>query len=585
MCGIVGYVGKKKALPILIQGLKALEYRGYDSAGISYFMDNKVNTIKSIGHISNLEKKINDKIDTNIGIGHTRWATHGGVNLDNCHPHTHGIFTIVHNGIIENYMEIKSDLIKSGYTFYGESDSEVVAALFDAVYQKEKDTLKTIDKATKKLKGSYALGILNINEKDTLYAVRKDSPLIIGISKEGNFIGSDILAFNKYTDKYILLDNFDITVLKKDSYKIYNNLKEIKKEINTLSNEEGEVSKGIYPHYMLKEINEEADLIRNNILSDLKDIPDIRKYKYITIVACGSAYHAGLVGSYLFNEYSNLEISCYTASEFRYRKLINKKDALVILISQSGETADTLASLRIAKENGIKTLAIVNVMNSSIAREADMVVYTHAGREIAVATTKAYLMQVYYLGLMTIKASDIKYTDMIKYYQELPILMEKLISYDYSTLAKKLYKKDNIFYLGRNVDYALSLEGSLKLKEISYIESVAYPSGELKHGTISLITDGIPVISIITKDDILDKSISNIKEVNARGAYSIIIAKEDFDIERDTYKDIIRIPNTHPILMPLLTVIPLQLISYEVAKLKGYDIDKPRNLAKSVTVE
>ncbi len=585
MCGIVGYVGKKKAIPILINGLRALEYRGYDSAGVSYFIDNEINTIKSIGHISNLEKKINKDVDTNIGIGHTRWATHGGVNLDNCHPHTHGVFTIVHNGIIENYMELKNDLIKSGYEFYGQSDSEVIAALLDSIYKKEKDTLKTIDKATKKLKGSYALGILNSDEQETLYAVRKDSPLIIGISNDGNFIGSDILAFNKYTDKYILLDNFDITVLHGNDYKIYNKLKEVEKKINTLSNEEGEVSKGIYPHYMLKEINEEADLIRNNILSNLDDIPDIRKYKYITIVACGSAYHAGLVGSYLFNEYSDLEISCYTASEFRYRKLINKKDALVILISQSGETADTLASLRLAHDNGVKTLAIVNVMNSSIAREADIVVYTHAGREIAVATTKAYLMQVYYLGLMAMKASDLDYSKMIKYYQELPSLMEKLINYDYSTLAKKLCDKDTIFYLGRNVDYALSLEGSLKLKEISYIESVAYPSGELKHGTISLITDGIPVISIITKDDILDKSISNIKEVNARGAYSIIIAKEEYDIEKECYKDIIKLPSTHPILMPLLAVIPLQLISYEVAKLKGYDIDKPRNLAKSVTVE
>ncbi len=585
MCGIVGYVGKKKAVPILLNGLKALEYRGYDSAGISYIIENEVNTIKSIGHISSLEKKISKDIDTNIGIGHTRWATHGGVNLDNCHPHTHGVFTIVHNGIIENYMELKNDLINSGYKFYGESDSEVVAALLDFIYKKEKNTLKTINKATKKLKGSYALGILNSNELDTLYAVRKDSPLILGISDNENFIGSDILAFNKYTDKYILLDNLDIALICDRDYKIYNNLKEIKKEIHTLNNEEGEVSKGIYPHFMLKEINEEANLIRNNIVSNLDDIPDIRKYKYITIVACGSAYHAGLVGSYLFNEYSNLEISCYTASEFRYRKLINKKDALVILISQSGETADTLASLRLAHENGVKTLAIVNVMNSSIAREADMVIYTHAGREIAVATTKAYLMQVYYLGLMAIKASKLDYSDMIKYYQELPILMDKLINYDYSTLAKKLYKNDNIFYLGRNVDYALSLEGSLKLKEISYIESVAYPSGELKHGTISLITDGMPVISIITKDDILDKSISNIKEVNARGAYSIIIAKEEYDIEKECYKDIILLPSTHPILMPLLAVIPLQLISYEVAKLKGYDIDKPRNLAKSVTVE
>jgi len=586
MCGIFGYIGKNKSIEILLDSLKSLEYRGYDSGGIAYLKDNKIEIIKSIGKINNLEEKVNKNIDTSLGIGHTRWATHGGVNIHNCHPHRHGKITLVHNGIIENYLEIKNKLISLDYTFYGDTDSEVLCALIDYYYNQDNDILNVLNKVTKEVIGSYATCIIIDNNYDYIYVIRKDSPLIIGISNNKKFISSDIPAIIKYTNKYILLDDYDIACISKNNVSVYNNKKLLTKDIHIYDNNQEVYGKDNFEHYMLKEIYEQPNLIIKNLPDNLKNIPNIKKYNNIYIVACGSAYHAGLLGKHFIEEYVNIPVHVDIASEFRYNKLFLNSNDLVIIISQSGETADTLAALRRAKNMSIDTLAIVNVESSSIAREADNVIYTNAGIEVAVATTKAYMMQVFILGLIAIKNSSLKYNEIINEYKLLPNQINNILNNNkIKEIAKMLYQENDIFFLGRGIDYYVSLEGNLKLKEIAYIHSEAYPSGELKHGTISLIEKNTKVISIITDKKIKDKTLSNIKEVISRGAKSIIICTNDIDIDKSYYDEIIKVPESIDILKPILTIVPLQLIAYEVAKLKECDIDKPKNLAKSVTVE
>ncbi|MGM9882008.1 MAG: glutamine--fructose-6-phosphate transaminase (isomerizing) [Bacilli bacterium] len=588
MCGIVGYAGKEKAISKIMKGLKALEYRGYDSAGIAYIENGKVNIIKKEGPIMNLESKLDYNKKADIGISHTRWATHGKADDINSHPHRSGKITLVHNGIIENYDTLKKKLIEKGYIFKSETDTEVASALIDYLYKKEKDMVKALNIASSIIKGSYAFAILNDDIPDTIYGMRKDSPLIVGVSNNENILASDIPAIIHVTNKYVVLNNYDIVILKKDSIKYYDkNLKEVVKKIKKFPLEEELISKNGYDHFMLKEINEESEIVKKLITLYTKDdhvtIPfDISKYKNIDIVACGSASFAGQIGKYYIEKYKNIKTNVYFASEYRYQKNFYDKDTLVILISQSGETADTLASLLMVKENNIDTLAIVNRTDSSIAREANNVIYTEAGIEISVATTKAYLAQIIVLLFLTIKNSSIE-KEALEDLKKLPNLITKYIhEYDYENIAKKIVSTNHVFYLGRGIDYYLSMEGSLKLKEISYIHSEAFQAGELKHGSISLIDENFGVIAVITDKSISDKTISNLKEVSARGAQIIAIT----NIRDDNFSDEkILVDDISELINPLTVIVPMQLLAYTVAKLKGCNIDKPRNLAKSVTVE
>lgn len=601
MCGIIGYVGKDKCIPKIIHGLEALEYRGYDSAGISYFFKNKIKTIKAEGKIVNLKALLNFNEESYLGIGHTRWATHGKANKTNAHPHSVGKFTIVHNGIIENYSELKEKLIKEKYVFKSETDTEVACALFDFLYKKNKNILETLSEAIKILKGSYAFGIICNDDANTLYALRNTSPLIIATDETGNFIASDVPAILKFTNKYILLEDNEIAQITEDKIVVYNNnLEIVKKNIKTFSESYEAATKNGYEHFMLKEINEQDKVYKNTIdyyfggtIESLeKNFNFLNKFERIDIVACGSAYHTGLVGKCLIEKYANIPVNVEVASEYRYKKCFYNNKTLVILVSQSGETADTLAVLRKAKNDQIKTLAIVNVVGSSIAREADYVIYIKAGCEIAVATTKAYLAQLAifslittYLGYKNGVIDSKELTTIFKDINLLPNIISKTIAnYEtYFKIADKIYKHKQIFFIGRGIDYAISMEASLKLKEISYINSVAYQAGELKHGTISLIDKNTPVIAIATDKYLLEKTISNIKEVKARGAYVILVSNTTF--KDHFYDEFITIADVHPILQSIMTIIPLQLLAYKVAKNNGCNIDKPKNLAKSVTVE
>lgn len=589
MCGIVGYVGKRKALPILLNSLKALEYRGYDSSGIAYIKDNKINIIKKEGKIKNLEKFLNIDEDTFIGIGHTRWATHGVPNETNAHPHRVGKITLVHNGIIENYEELRSKLKKDGYKFVSETDTEVVSALVDSIYKKNKDMIKTLDEVKDILEGTYALGIICDDEPNNIYAIRKDSPLIIGKKDDEYFIASDVPAILTYTKDYYLLEKDEVAVLN-NKVTFYLNNKEIKKELKSFDGDASSVSKCGYEHFMMKEMMEEPDVLHKTVEKMKQEKFSLKKYKSIDIIACGSAYHTGLVGKYLIENYADIKVDVHIASEYRYSKLFKKDKNLVIVISQSGETADTLAALKLAKDNKMDTLGIVNVKESSIARNADFVIYTEAGPEIAVATTKAYLSQVTTLSMLALKTAldkklitKNKYDEVIKEFNVGALKIEKLLHYDYSKIANYIKDKNDLFYLGRGLDYALAMEGSLKLKEISYLHSEAYASGELKHGTISLIEEGTPVISVMIDNNIISKSISNNKEVKARGGYVICITNNE--LPTDSYDEVITVPNINDFVNPILALIPMQMISYYVAKARGCDIDKPKNLAKSVTVE
>ena len=590
MCGIIGYIGEKNPVDILINGLKSLEYRGYDSAGIALKNNDEVEVIKSIGKIVNLEEKIKsmEVIPSKLGIAHTRWATHGKPSEKNAHPHTVGKITLVHNGIIENAEELREKLKKEGVTFNSETDTEVVAALINKYY--EKNPVEAIDKALKEVKGSYALGIL-FQENDDLYAVRKDSPLIVGIGKEENFIASDIVAIIDYTNKYLLLEEGEIAHITKDKVEVTKDGKIVEKQVQTTNMERDAKDKNGYDHYMLKEIMEEPVVLEKTFkpyLEQLDKLPDLTKYEEIHIVACGSAMYAGMIGKTLLEEYANTKVEIDVASEYRYKNIIYDRKTLVILISQSGETADTIAAMRKAKEHNVETLAIVNVKTSTIARESDEKIFIEAGPEIAVATTKAYILQVGIMALLAYKTALEKGLvkeehKVLEEAEKLPRLIKEVLDRreEYQKIAKEIYDSEDIFFIGRKIDYATSMEGSLKLKEVSYIHSEAYQAGELKHGTISLIEDGMPVFAIVTDESIKDKTVSNIEEVKSRGAKTIIISNETWQNQKLQ----VVVPKISPYFQPILIVPTLQLIAYETAKLRGCDIDKPKNLAKSVTVE
>ena len=604
MCGIVGYIGKDKCQEVLINGLKELEYRGYDSAGLAYVFNDELIITKKKGKIIELEKVL-EKHYSNLGIGHTRWATHGVPSEINSHPHKSGKITIVHNGIIENYASIKEELIKEGVTFKSETDTEVAAALLNNLYSKTNDMLETMKLFEKKVRGAYALGIINDDDFNTLYAIKKASPLIVGIGNNENFIASDVPAILKYTNKYTTLNDGDMAIIKTNSINYYDiNGKHIDKEIKTFEKELGDSDKHGYEHFMLKEIHEQPEVIKNTISPFLEDginslldkMPNFSKYNKIIIVACGSAMHAGLVGKNKIEELANIPVEVEIASEFRYKKLFIDENSLVIAISQSGETADTLAAVKIAKEMKATTLGIINRVDSTIARNTDYVFYTKAGIEKAVATTKAYSAQIAILSLIALNIAirnklidEIETNNIIESIKTLPTKIESLLTEEkikeIKNIANKLYQKEDMYFIGRNVDYALCMEGALKLKEISYIHSEAYAAGELKHGTISLIDEGTPVISIITDEKIAEKTISNIKEVKSRGANTILVTNEENNNNYDCIDNKIIIPTTHKLFEPILAVIPLQILAYEIAKLRGCDIDQPKNLAKSVTVE
>ena len=607
MCGIIGYAGKEKnAIHVLINGLKNLEYRGYDSAGIAIRENNHVEIVKSEGKIVNLEKKIESLEESTIGIGHTRWATHGGATTINSHPHRVGTVTLVHNGIIENYEKIKKDLIKEGYEFKSSTDTEVACALIDKLYKKTNDKIKTLKEANHIINGSFAFAIMFDDDVNNLYAMRKDSPLIIGIGEDCNFLASDVPAILEFTNKYILLDKDEYAVINNDKVVIYDeNENMLTKEVLTYDGDKEVAMKAGYEHFMIKEINDEPIVFDNmfkqfdadNIDDLKKSMPDFSKYKKIDIIGCGSAYHAGLLGKSLIEEYADVLVNVEIASEYRYKKTFSDNDTLTILISQSGETADTLAALRKAKEKGIDTLGIVNTVSSSIAREADDVLYIKAGVEISVATTKAYSAQVLMLLLIALvigyenkKISKEEANNVISEIKKLPEYIKEVISKKSlcDDIAKSIYEKNNIFFIGRKVDYALCMEGSLKLKEVSYIHSESYAAGELKHGTISLIEEGTPVIAIVTDEGIEEKTISNIKEVKARNAYVALITTDKIYEKyktSDFYDKKIVLENKNNYVNPLLVATILQLLAYQVAYLRGEAIDKPRNLAKSVTVE
>lgn len=606
MCGIVGYVGDRDCADVLVDALSKLEYRGYDSAGIAVFEKGTIEVEKCKGRLANLVDKmaVDGKPQGHCGIGHTRWATHGEPSDINSHPHGNKRVSIVHNGIIENYKQIKDFLIEEGYSFVSETDTETVAKLLDYYYVD--DPVDTIIKVLSEIKGSYALGIMFRDYPDTVFAVRKECPLIVGVGENENFLASDVPAIIKYTRDYYLLEANEIAVVKKDSVQIYDMHKEpVHKEINTADWDVDAAEKGGYEHFMLKEIHEQPAAVRDTVspriingMPDLSqdgvDMQKLKDYRQIFIVACGTAMHAGMVGKYVIEKLARKPVIVDIASEFRYRDPIITKDDLMIVISQSGETADTMAVLRLAKEVGAATLAVVNVVGSSIAREADMVIYTHAGPEISVASTKAYMVQISVMYLLAFELAYANGTidkercmELTAQLGQMPdIIRETLELKDTcSFVASKLVNAESLLYIGRGLDYALSMEGSLKLKEISYIHSESYAAGELKHGTISLITEGMPVIAVATQKKLIEKTVSNIREVKARGAMVILICDNSIEVGEGVADYIIRLPQTDEQLMPMAAAAPLQLIAYYTSVLKGNDVDKPRNLAKSVTVE
>lgn len=606
MCGIVGYVGERECADVLIDGLKKLEYRGYDSAGIAVFEKDKIVVEKSKGKLNDLIEKMarEKKPHGHCGIGHTRWATHGEPSDINSHPHGNKRVTIVHNGIIENYKQIKDFLINQGYGFESETDTETVAKLLDYYYNG--NPVETISKMIDKVEGSYALGILFRDYPDTIFAVRKESPLIVGVGKNENFIASDVPAILKYTKDYYLLEQNEIAIITEKEVKICTTDGEpITKELQTADWDIDAAEKGGYEHFMLKEINEQPTAIKTTISPRIQDgmpyleesgltMDMLKNYKRIYIVACGTAMHAGLVGKYIIEKLARIEVTVDIASEFRYRDPIIEEEDLVILVSQSGETADTYAALKLAKEKGATTLSIVNVKGSTIARESDIVIYTHAGPEISVASTKAYSVQLSIMYLLAFelayakgKITEDKCKKLTKALIDIPDRLTDVLELKEKCqfIASRLVNADSLLYIGRGLDYALSMEGSLKLKEISYIHSESYAAGELKHGTISLVTDDMPVIAVATQSDLIEKTVSNVKEVKSRGAKVAIICTEDVELENDVADYLVKMPKLDDILMPMLAAVPMQYIAYYTAVLKGCDVDQPRNLAKSVTVE
>lgn len=608
MCGIVGYIGNKPAAPIILDGLAKLEYRGYDSAGLAVYDGEKINVQKAVGRLKVLENLTHggESMPGYVGIGHTRWATHGAPSDVNAHPHYNKDRTIavVHNGIIENYIPLRKKLLGKGYEFVSETDTEVLAQLLDYYYKG--NPLEAITKVLHRVEGSYALGIMFADFPDEIYAVRKDSPLIVGKSADGSFIASDVPAILKYTRTVYYVENQEVVKLTKDELHFYTvDEEEITKEPVTIDWDANAAEKGGYEHFMLKEIYEQPRTITDTISPRIKngDIvieelnmtdEEIKAVKKIYIVACGSAYHTGVTAKYILEGLVRIPVEVDVASEFRYRNPILEEGTMVVVISQSGETADTLAALREAKARGFKVLGIVNVVGSSIAREADSVMYTWAGPEIAVATTKAYSAQLAALYLLTMKLgrvrgtiSDELFASLLEDIKKLPYQIELLLGQKakIQRFANRYVGAKDIFFIGRGIDYAISLEGSLKLKEISYVHSEAYAAGELKHGTISLIEDGTLVVAVATQPAIYQKTISNIVEVKARGAFVMAITTEDNTAMEKAADYIIYIPETNPYFANSLAIIPLQLFGYYVAVGKGCDVDKPRNLAKSVTVE
>lgn len=608
MCGIVGYIGKEQAAPILLDGLAKLEYRGYDSAGLAVYDGSDIEIVKAKGRLQALRDLTGDgkSLKGTIGIGHTRWATHGEPSVSNAHPHFNKDKTIavVHNGIIENYQPLKEKMMAKGYSFLSETDTEVIAHLLDYYY--DGNPLGAIEKVMHRVKGSYALGVLFKDFPDKMYAVRKDSPLIVGASEEGNFIASDVPAILRYTRDVYFIENGEICELSRGGIAFYNeDLEIISKETKTIEWDIEAAEKGGYEHFMLKEIYEQPRAVLDTISPRIKDDrivideldmseDDIKKLKRIYIIGCGSAYHVGVSGKYIIEKLTRIPVEVDLASEFRYRNPILEPDSMVIIISQSGETADSLAALRKAQELGVKVLGVVNVVGSTIAREADNVLYTWAGPEISVATTKAYSTQLSALYLLAMLFGDVRgtisaqeYAEMLAELRSLPDKIQEILG-DKERIqwfASKYANAQDVFFLGRGVDYATSLEGSLKLKEISYIHSEAYAAGELKHGTISLIEDGILTVAVVTQPDLYEKMISNIVEVRTRGGYIFTLTNKGNCVMEDTSDFTVYIPKTHPCFTPSLAVIPLQLFGYYVSVAKGLDVDKPRNLAKSVTVE
>lgn len=606
MCGIVGYVGRRDCSDVLVESLRKLEYRGYDSAGIAVIENGEIVTKKSKGRLDNLQAKLDEegKPNGHVGIGHTRWATHGEPSDINSHPHSGKRVTIVHNGIIENYKELKEFLMKEGYSFLSETDTEVAAKLFDFYYNG--DPIGSIARALKDLRGSYAFGIMFREFPDRIYAVRKESPLVVGVGEGENFIASDVTPMIQYTRNYYLLETNEIAEIKEDSVKIFDVHKNpIEKELQVADWDVNAAEKGGYEHFMLKEVHEQPEVVKATLSPRIKDgMPDfagdgvdvekLSSYRKIFIVACGTAMHAGMVGKYVIEKMARVPVIVDIASEFRYRDPLITDEDLLIVVSQSGETADTLAALRLAREAGADTIGIVNVVGSSIAREVDSVIYTHAGPEISVASTKAYMVQVAVIYLFALevayRAGKIFEEECKKYTADL-LGMSDVIEETFALkdecayTASRLLNAESLLYIGRGLDYALSMEGSLKLKEISYIHSESYAAGELKHGTISLISDGMPVIAVATQSNLAEKTISNIKEVKARGAMVILIAGADIEVPEDAYDELIRLPKTEELFYPMAAAVPMQLIAYYTSVLKGNDVDKPRNLAKSVTVE
>ena len=606
MCGIVGYVGKRNAQDVLLDGLEKLEYRGYDSAGVALALEGGIRVVKSKGRLAELRKRlaVEALARSGCGIGHTRWATHGEPSDVNSHPHSTPRVSIVHNGIIENYGVLKERLMAKGYTFESETDTEVLVKLIDSCYEGE--PLKALRAALAMVRGSYALAVLFRDFPDTLFAVKRESPLIVGWGEEENFIASDIPALLKYTRRYSVLEEGDMAVVNADSIRFYNEFAEpVEREVLTANWDQEAAEKGGYPHFMLKEINEQPAAITatvsprvENGLPDLR-VPELtderlRRIGTVHLVGCGTAMHAGMVGKAAIEALARVPAQVEIASEFRYRNPILRPEDLVIIISQSGETSDTLAALKLAKSRGVPVLAIVNVVGSSIARAADYVIYTYAGPEIAVASTKAYMVQMCVLYLFVLRLA---YARGMQTDAEIRRLTAELLRAgevikprladceQIKYLASRFVNTQSCFFIGRGFDYSLSLEGSLKLKEISYVHSDAYAAGELKHGTISLVTDGVPVIALATQKQVYEKTISNAKETKSRGAKVLLFTTRDAVVPDGVADYVVRLDDYDDLLMPLQLIVPLQLFAYYMAVLRGCDVDKPRNLAKSVTVE
>ena len=613
MCGIIGYIGLKKATPILINGLLRLEYRGYDSAGLSTIEPGGLSIMKDKGRVKNLYKLdgIDDLVGT-IGIAHTRWATHGKPSKENSHPHLDNSnhFAVVHNGIIENYNELKDFLIDNGYTFYSQTDTEVIPNLIHYYYSKDSKNdsqrvLRAVQSACKSLKGSYAIQIISTYLPDNIIVAKKDSPLVIGKGTEENYISSDIPAILSFTNEFYFLDDFEIALIERNNIEFFDlNLSKIDKKVKNIDWNAGSADKNGYEDFMLKEIFEQPISVRETVGSRLTENENccfdelnfnkefLLNINKIYIVACGTAMHAGLSGKTAIEQLCKIPVTVDIASEFRYRNPIIDKHTLCIFISQSGETADTIAALKLSKSKSATTLAISNVVGSSITREADYSLYTHAGPEIAVASTKAYTSQVVLLELLAIYFAEIlesypsrELNNIKNEILALPSKIETTLkcSDDIKNFAKQIYQEKDVFFLGRGIDYNTALEGSLKLKEISYIHSEAYAAGELKHGPIALIENGITVVSVITDEQLVEKTISNIQEVITRGAHTLVITNKN--LPTNNIDKVILIPDTYTLLSPILSIIPLQLLAYYISKEKGLDVDKPRNLAKSVTVE